>query len=321
MTHSTLNKLATALAATLLLATWAPTASAQEETSECGLRIATGPTTGVYTQLARDLQKVCGKVAPLCQVRSKGGLENLMLLSSSDADIGFVQLDVLQQMSKDGDQNIQDLQAIAPMHANLLHIITKEAVSKVGATKLWSFSGETKVYTKFSDLKGAKIAVVGSAHLLGQALEKQLAYGMTFYNATDDEAIAMLQANQVQAVFTTGGWPYPAVAKLPANSGLMMADYDLPPQAPLAIAKRSYTNLKASNFRFLAAPNLLVTRPFKANGEKGKLVAALQSCITRHMDELQEGSYHAVWKEIRNVGDTLGVIRYGKSDLTKTAAR
>ena len=32
---------------------------AQEAPPEKGLRIATGPTVGVYTQLAQDIQKVC----------------------------------------------------------------------------------------------------------------------------------------------------------------------------------------------------------------------------------------------------------------------
>jgi hypothetical protein len=39
------------------------------------------------------------------------------------------------------------------------------------------------------------------------------------------------------------------------------------------------------------------------------------------MDELQEGQYHAAWKEVRNVGDTLGITRYGKSDVTKGAIK
>jgi TRAP-type uncharacterized transport system substrate-binding protein len=298
------------------------TVHAQEAKEECSLRIATGPASGVYTQLARDIQKVCGKAASVCQVPSTGGLQNLMLLSASEADIGFVQVDVLQQMAKEGDQNIQELQAVMPMHANLLHVITKTDGSVVGANKWNPMSGEQLVYRKFSDLKGAKVATVGSAQALGQALERQLGYGMGFVLAnTDDEAIKMLQSNQVQAVFTTGGWPYPSVSRHASTSGLMLAEYDLSPQTPLTTTKRNYTNLGAYNYRFLSAPNLLVTRPFKPTGEKGKQVAALQNCIASHMDELQEGQYHAAWKEVRNVGDTLGITRYGKSDVTKATVR
>jgi hypothetical protein len=79
------------------------------------------------------------------------------------------------------------------------------------------------------------------------------------------------------------------------------------------VVKRNYQNLDAFNMRFLGSPNLLVTRPFKPNGEMGKRVAALQSCLLKHLDELQEGRFQAAWKEIKAPSDTLGVPRYGKS--------
>jgi len=294
-------------------------ANAQEAIGDCGLRIATGPRTGVYTLLANDIQKVCGNVASLCQVPSTGGLQNLMALSASEADIGFSQLDVLQKMGQEGDQNIAALQAIMPMHANLLHVLTKSGGSKVDVKPYLPLSGSVKTFEKFSDLKGAQVALVGSAQLLGPTLEKQTGYGMRFVAAdTDDQAVAQLMAGHIQAVFTTGGWPYPAVSRHVAGAGIMLADYDLSAHAPFTIAKRNYVKLNAFNVRFLAAPNLLVTRPSKPNGEKGKLVSALQSCIVNHLDELQEGAYHAVWKEIKNPQDTLGVPRWEGTNGTGT---
>lgn len=307
MKHVTFKKLAPAA----LLCVAAFHASAQDSAADCGLRIATGPKTGVYTLLAADIQKVCGNVTTMCQVPSTGGLQNLMALSASEADIGFAQLDLWQKMGKEGDQNIAVLQAIMPMHANLLHILTRSSGSKVEAKAYVPFSGTTKTFTKFSELKNADVALVGSAQLLGATLEKQTGYGMRFVAAdTDDQAVSQLLAGNVQAVFTTGGWPYPAVSKHAAGSGLMLADFDLTAQAPFTVAKRNYVKLNAYNVNFLAAPNLLLTRPFKPNGEKGKLVSALQSCILNHLDELQEGAYHAVWKEIKNPVDTLGVPRW-----------
>lgn len=299
------------LAPVALLCATAFGAGAQESTGECGLRIATGPKTGVYTLLATDIQKVCGSVTTMCQVPSTGGLQNLMALSASEADIGFSQLDLLQKMGREGDQNIAALQAVMPMHANLLHILTKGSGSKVDAKTYVPFSGTTKLFTKFSDLKNADVALVGSAQLLGGTLEKQTGYGMRFVAAeTDDQAVSQLLAGNVQAVFTTGGWPYPAISRHAAASGLMLADFDLSAQAPFTVVKRNYVKLNAYNVNFLAAPNLLLTRPFKPNGEKGKLVNALQGCILSHLDELQEGAYHAVWKEIKNPLDTLGVPRW-----------
>lgn len=316
--------------ALLALSGWSSAACAQENVPENALRVATGPATGVYTQLARDMQKVCGHLVPMVSVPSKGGLDNLMLLSASSADIGFAQIDLLQKMGKDGDQNIRELQAVMSMHANMLHIITRTDGSLVGQTivlgKPVPMTGSTRVFSKISDLKGVRVALVGSAQLLGQTLEGQLGYGMSFLQAdSDDQALAMLQSNQAQAIFTTGGWPYPAVARHEAASGLMLAQYDLSPQTPFALVKRNYTKLGAYNHNFLSATNLLLTRPFKPGGERGKMVATLQKCVLQHLDELQEGVYHAAWREVRTPLETLGVPLISRpesgSTKVKTPAR
>jgi hypothetical protein len=87
----------------------------------------------------------------------------------------------------------------------------------------------------------------------------------------------------------------------------MLAQYDLSPQAPFTLVKRNYTKLGAYNHNFLAATNLLLTRPFKPGGERGKMVATLQKCVLQHLDELQEGVYHTAWREVRTPLETLGV--------------
>jgi len=315
MKTNSIHKAVRATVATFLSCAICAQGIAQEVVPENALRIATGPALGVYTQLARDMQKVCGQVVPMVAVPSKGGLDNLMLLSASTADIGFAQIDLLQKMGRDGDQNIKELQAVISMHANLLHVITRAEGSRVGEMRVGGkaipFSGTNRVFQKMSDLKGTTVALVGSAQLLGQTLERQLGYGMIFVQAeSDDEALALLKSNQAQAIFTTGGWPYPAVARHDNSSGLMLADYDLTPQVPFVATKRNYPKLGVFNQNFLSSTNLLITRPFKPTGERGKLVAALQKCVIQHLDELQEGPYHAAWKEIKNPQDTLGVQRF-----------
>jgi TRAP-type uncharacterized transport system substrate-binding protein len=292
-------------------------ALAQSELATEGLRIATGPGNGVYAQLAKDIQKVCNQVVPIVPVPSRGGLDNLMLLSSSQADIGFAQVDLVQQMSKGGDQNIQDLQGVMSMHANLLHVVTRSDGSKIGGTQWNPFAGSVKVLRKFSDLniKGVRVVLVGSATLMGQSLERQLGYGMTLLQAdSDEQAMTMLVNNQADAVFTTGGWPYPSIARQKNTNGIILADFDLQAPAPLAVTRRNYPNLDAFNMNFLASTNLLLTRPFKPNGERGKQVAALKACILRNLDELKEGSYSSVWKEIKNPLDILGVPSFAGAD-------
>jgi hypothetical protein len=51
----------------------------------------------------------------------------------------------------------------------------------------------------------------------------------------------------------------------------------------------------------------------------GKKVATLQSCLLRNLEKLQEGRFSAVWNEIKNPGDTLGIARFARADGQKTA--
>jgi hypothetical protein len=155
--------------------------------------------------------------------------------------------------------------------------------------------------------------------LLGQTLNNQLGYDMDFVLAdSDDHAVKLLQSNKVQAIFTLGGWPMPNITRHQHESGLVLVEYDLSAHAPLVAVKRNYQNLGAFNFSFLAVPNLLMTRPFKPTGEMGKKVATLQSCLLRNLEKLQEGRFSAVWNEIKNPGDTLGIARFARADGQKT---
>ena len=288
-------------------------ARAQEAKFEGALRIASGPSGKIYELMVRDMQAVCGNAVPLRSVTSTGGLQNLSLLSASEADLGIVQVDTFRDM-KAGDENIQLLQAVMPLHNNLLHVLTLTEGSMVGERHvpftevIVPRSGTRVNVRKFSELKGLSVAVVGSAQLMGQKLEGQLGYGMKLLVAeNDDEALALLRANKVQAVFTLGGWPLPTVARHTIAAGLTLVEFDLSPQAPYVVVKRNYQKLDAFNRTFLAVPNLLLARPFKVSGAIGKQVIALQGCLRQRLDELQEGRYQAAWKEVKDIENTYGV--------------
>src|SRR5258705_9349224 len=218
----------TCIAALLLLGT--VQAWAQDGPSDCSLRVASGPKGKVYARMVEDMQSACGAAVSHCPVPSTGGLQNLMLLSTNSADLGIVQIDTLQEMSA-GDENIQTLQAVMPLHVNLLHVIALASGSLVDVKTLAGavvpFTGRKEVIRKFSQLKGMTVAAVGSAQLMGQTLEKRLGYGMNFVVADDDEALRLLRTGKVQAVFTLGGSPLDTVTRHPRDSGLQLVDFDL----------------------------------------------------------------------------------------------
>lgn len=314
MTPTSRRCVPAALAAALVCC-GAPPSLAQEASASNALRVAGGPAGKIYELMVRDMLAVCGAQSPVRPIASTGGLQNLSLLAASEAELGIAQVDTLRDLAQ-GDENVQALQAVMPLHNNLLHVLSRAEGSLVGAVYVMGRAvpgtGRTVQVRKFSELKGLSVALVGSAQLMGQKLERQLGYGMRFLAAdNDDEALALLRANKVQAVFTLGGWPLPTVARHTVANGLALVDFDLSPQAPYLTVKRNYQKLDAFNRTFLAVPNLLLTRPFKVSGVIGKQVLALQACLRGRLEELQEGRYQSAWKDVKDPDNTLGAPRYG----------
>jgi TRAP-type uncharacterized transport system substrate-binding protein len=279
------------------------------------LRIATGKKGKGYSKLFADIQSVCGAQLALTEVETEGGLQNLTTLAANKADLGFVQLDTLQDL-KASDEAIGALQALLPLNVNLLHIVGHvDGYSYDGPERLWGLrKGKTTnvVVGKFSHLRGLPVAVVGSARALGRAIDRGQAMALQFVDVdTDEQAFAKLKAGEVAAVLSTSGWPSGPIQKLKRDSGMRLLPFDAAVQPPYQLVRKNYDNLDAFNHSFLAAPNLLVTHPFTVTGVKGKAVAALQNCIVKNLVTLQEGQFESAWREVRNTSDTYGWSRFG----------
>jgi len=280
--------------------------------AECdGVSVATGPKGKGYSLLFADVAKVCGAKVNLCEVNTAGGLDNLNALSTKDADIGFVQVDAWADM-KNGDENIAALQAVMPVNSNYLHVITAaNGFSVVGEKKFGFMKGDSKqvVISRFSELRGQTVALVGSAQLLGRKLDKQLGYGMQFVDAKDDgSAFEMVKQGTVAAAFTVSGWPSGTVKVLTQASGLTMIPFDAPIGEPYKVKPLNYKNLAVYNSNALGAPNVLVTRPF--TGQRASNIATIQSCITQNLSELKEGKFQPAWNEVSANSSTGGITPF-----------
>lgn len=262
--------------------------------AECeGVKVATGPKGKGYSTLFADMQKLV-KV-PMCELNTAGGLDNLNALSTKDADIGFVQLDTWNDM-KSGDDNIASLQMVMPLNSNYLHVVTN--VNGVqGEKKFGLIKGDTKIINRFSDLRGQRVAVVGSAQLLGRKLEKSVGYGMQFIDVkTDQEAFAMVKSGQVAAAFTVSGWPSGTVKQLSQADGLTLVPFDAPIGEPYKVKALNYKNIAVYNNNSLSIQNVLVSRSF--SGQRAANVTAIQAGIKRNLTELKEGNYQPAWNEV-----------------------
>lgn len=289
-------------------------------TEACKLNFATGTHGKGYSKIYANIVQVCGQTVPLCEVPTTGGLENLMNMSANTADIGLVQVDTMKDMAG-GDANINNLQVVANVGLNLMHVVTLtngfNVSQTVKAEKKWGFIGSgTKTetvnqrVTKFSDFKNIKypIALVGTAKLMGRSLDRSLGYGLNFVDYDkDDAALADLKAGKVWAVFTVSAWPNGALQNATSASGYTLIPFDLSPQGNYTIVKKPYPKMNVYGMPFLAVPNVLVTRPFRADGPNGRNVAALQACIVRNLGDLKEGSFEPTWSDVQNPLDTFGL--------------
>lgn len=278
-----------------------------------GLSIATGPAGKGYSKLFADMKKISGGKLALCEVNTEGGLDNLTVLSTKGADVGIVPIDALKHLAV-SDESIQQLQVVATMNSNFLHVIVSAAGVTYAGEKKWMglSQGDSKTVrvTRFTELRGQPVAVVGSAQLMVRALDKALGMNMRIVDvSTDTKAFDMVAKGQVLAVLTTAGWPHGAVKNLPLNSGLTIAPFDAPIGAPYNVRPLTYKNLGVYNVQALSVPNVLVTRPF-SGAAKIQEVASLKRLLADNLVDLKDGKFEPAWNEIKSLDGNVDWARF-----------
>lgn len=282
--------------------------------AECeGIKVATGPKGKGYSLLFADIKKVVGNKVQLCEVNTGGGLDNLNALSTKEADIGFVQVDTWKAM-RTGDENIAALQSILTLNHNYLHIVTLATGMTVQGEKKYGFlKGDVKqvVINGFTDLRGQRVAAVGSAQLLIRQLDKQLGFNMQVIDVKDDNsAFDMVTRGQVAAALTVSGWPSGTVKQLSQNSGLTLVPFNAQVSDPYKVKALNYKNLAVYNNNSLAIPNVLVTRQF--TGQRAANVSTVQNALVSNLSELREGNYQPAWNEVNPNGTVTDMTPFKK---------
>lgn len=272
-----------------------------------GVKMATGAKGKGYSTLFADIQKLV-KV-PMCEVVTAGGLDNLNALSTKEADIGIAQIDTWMDM-KNGDENIAALQYVMPLNSNYLHVVTSVNGFDVEVPKkLFGTEKKKVIINAFSDLRGQRVAVVGSAQLLGRKLDKQLGYNMQFIDVkTDGEAFEMVKKGQVAAALSLSGWPSGTVKQLNQASGLTLVPFNAPVNEPYKVKALNYKNIAVYNVNSLGVANVLMSRPF--SGQRAANVLAIQQGITKNLTELKEGNYQPAWNEVNPNAPVTGMTKF-----------
>jgi TRAP transporter TAXI family solute receptor len=177
------------------------------------IRIATGSPTAVYYAFGQSLATILNRELPGVRasvVVTAASAENVRLVGSGQAELGFTQADVLPTGSADHPSVL----AVARVYDDLLHLVT-------------TVGGPVRT---LADLRGRRVSVgaAGSgteitatrllavAHLGGDRVCQE--------HLGLDDSLTALRAGRIDAFFFSGGLPVRAVEELAAHTATRIVD-------------------------------------------------------------------------------------------------
>ncbi|WP_221088629.1 TAXI family TRAP transporter solute-binding subunit [Deinococcus aquaedulcis] len=260
------------------------------------LDVATSPKGSTAADMFRDLGQVCTGASFLRQRQTSGSVENLELLLNNQVSLAFVQLDVLKARDQiDQDPRVRALKTLLPLNFDEVHLIARPAVTT-------NLLGRTSVrgIQVFSNLQGRKLGAWDGSVITARVLSAKAGVPMTIQEYRGrDEAMAALNAGQVDAVLAVAGQPVDWI------KALNPAAYRLVPLniAPARVngfyrpATLRYPGL-GQGVNTYAVQRLLVTRDFKTPERRAALLN-YQKCALSKLTQLQETQgFHPKWSDV-----------------------
>ncbi|MBZ9711723.1 TAXI family TRAP transporter solute-binding subunit [Deinococcus multiflagellatus] len=261
------------------------------------LDVATSPKGSTAADMFRDLGQVCTGTSFLRQRQTSGSVENLELLLNNQVSLAFVQLDVLKARDQiDQDPRVRALKTLLPLNFDEVHLIARPAVTTTNLLGRTSVRG----IQAFSDLQGRKLGAWGGSVITARVLSAKAGVPMTIQEYRGrDEAMAALNAGQVDAVLAVAGQPADWI------KALNPAAYRL---VPLNIAPARVNGFyRPATLRYpglgegvttYAVQRLLVTRDFKTPERRAALLN-YQKCALSKLTQLQETQgFHPKWSDV-----------------------
>ncbi|MFC4016555.1 TAXI family TRAP transporter solute-binding subunit [Micromonospora sp. GCM10011542] len=203
-----------AVLALLLAVTLPGVVGCQESPTEpVPIRIATGSPTAVYYAFGQSLAAILNRELPGVRasvVVTPASAENVRLVGSGAAELGFTQADVLPT----GAQTGPPVDAVARVYDDQLHLVT---------------TGGGPVRT-VADLRGRRVSVgaPGSGTEITATRLLEVARlggdGVRRERLGLDDSVTALRAGRIDAFFFSGGLPVRAIADLAGQSATRIVD-------------------------------------------------------------------------------------------------
>jgi len=252
------------------------------------LIVSTGVGDGTYAAFFSQFSRVCTQ-PPLQGRPSTGSIENLDRLLNNEANLAFVQADVLvTKLLIDHDLRVQSVRTFMLLYYEEIHILAKASNASIA---------------NFSDLSNKKVGVYGGSTTTASALFTstgiQPARLETFPGPTE---AARALGGEVDAVLGVGGKPLPWVAALDSSYKLIAFDmFDKLSRISKIYSQTTlgYPNLaKPPEVQTVAVPSLLITMGYTAPAIVTPLLQ-LRTCIIKNLGVLRDTpGNHPKWRDI-----------------------
>jgi TRAP transporter TAXI family solute receptor len=279
--------------------------------SEEGLGIVTGPKTGTYYAIGKEIAQTAAKSGIEIDVKpSEGSIDNIKRINSSEkASLGIVQSDVLGFLSRsknpDSMRMASNLRMVFPFYNEEVHILAKKSIHE------------------FSDLRGKKIAIGedGSGNMLTaiNLFSMMNVAPAEMQKIPPAAGVVAVLKGDIDAVIFVAGKPVrlfknledlslpenkqyaPMMAELhfvPLDNPKMLEEYK-----PASITHADYSFVK-DDVKTIAVQAVLISYDFSSGNKKRcELLGALAKNIRDNLPELKEKG-HPKWKEVNLDADT-----------------
>ena len=176
----------------------AVTAQAQQ------VKVATGGPKGTYHALFTNIADKCGQEMAVIGVNTSGSLENLDKLAGKEVGAAFMQTDALFASAQGRD--LGNIKTLVAFHKESVHVVAPVASGLKTDGNMVGMGKKDIVFTSAEDLSGYKVAAAGGSVITAQLIRLQGQLNWTIVPVdSNDAALAMVKAGQVQAVVMVGG--------------------------------------------------------------------------------------------------------------------
>lgn len=269
------------------------------------LGMVTGPKTGTYIAIGRDIAEVAKTAGLTVQVKASGGsIDNIKRINSAEnAALGIVQSDVLGFMGRSRNRDTlrmgENLRMVLPLYHEEVHVLARKEIRS------------------FAELAGKKVVIGedGSGHML-TSINLFAMMDVTpesLIRKSPPEGLLELLDHKVDAVIFVGGKPVKLFQNLEAlkekDGALLSEVHFLPLNAPRMLEEYQVAEITPKDYAFvgeavptIAVTAVLVAHDFSDANKKHKTrchqLRTLAEAIRKNLRKLQR-SGHAKWKEVK----------------------